>query len=360
MSVRNPRANRFGSGGAGSPAFFDRGCDIKEKGSGDNAATMHGTQTRTSASRTVAFERQLGRALEGEVRFDEFTRGRYATDASIYQIVPQGVAFPTSEADVAAALQIAGEHGVPVIARGGGTSQNGQPIGDGLILDMSRHFNTVTAYDPEKRTVSVAPGMVLEHLNARVKADGLFFPVEPSTASRCTLGGMIGNNSSGARSLRYGKTVDNVLSMRALFHDGEPFALSDRPVGDNPSLRARDLMTGMLALADRERAEIERMYPEGAAAGRRLQPRRTAARAAEPLAPAGRLRRHTRDRHRDRAQALEPARAPRDGGLPFPELPRRDGDDAAPRRARPGRGRARRQQRAGARRRHPALQAHPR
>ena len=223
---------------------------------------MHRTQTRTSASRTVAFEQQLAKALEGEVRFDEFTRGRYATDASIYQIVPQGVAFPTSEADVAAALQIAGEHGVPVIARGGGTSQNGQPIGDGLILDMSRHFNTVTAYDPEKRTVSVAPGVVLEHLNARVKTDGLFFPVEPSTASRCTLGGMIGNNSSGARSLRYGKTVDNVLSMRALFHDGEPFALSDRPVGDNPSLRARDLMTGILALADRERAEIERMYPK--------------------------------------------------------------------------------------------------
>jgi FAD/FMN-containing dehydrogenase/Fe-S oxidoreductase len=210
----------------------------------------------------VAFERQLGRALDGEVHFDHFTRGRYASDASIYQIVPQGVAFPKSEGDVAAALQIAGEHDVPVIARGGGTSQNGQPIGDGLILDMSRHFNALTAYDPEKRTVSVAPGMVLEHLNARIKADGLFFPVEPSTASRCTLGGMTGNNSSGARSLRYGKTVDNVLSIRALFHDGEPFALCDRPIRDNPSLRARDLMTRVLALADGQRAKIERMYPK--------------------------------------------------------------------------------------------------
>ena len=150
---------------------------------------------------------------------------------------------------------------MPVIARGGGTSQNGQPIGDGLILDMSRHFNAVTAYDPAARTVSVAPGMVLEPERAG-QEDGLFFPVEPSTASRCTLGGMAGNNSSGARSLRYGKMVDNVLAMRALFHDGEAFALCDGPVGDNASPRARDLMTGMLALADRERAEIERMFPK--------------------------------------------------------------------------------------------------
>ena len=122
---------------------------------------------------------------------------------------------------------------MPVIARGGGTSQNGQPIGDALILDMSRHFNAIRDYDPAARTVSVAPGIVLEQLNAHVKKDGLFFPVEPSTASRCTIGGMTGNNSSGARSLRYGKTVDNVSRMRALFHDGEPFALGESPVGDN-------------------------------------------------------------------------------------------------------------------------------
>jgi hypothetical protein len=99
---------------------------------------MQGTQSWTSASRNVAFERQLAKALEGEVCFDHFTRGRYATDASIYQIVPQGVAFPASEADVAAALQVAGEHGVAVIARGGGTSQNGQPIGDGSAPDCNR------------------------------------------------------------------------------------------------------------------------------------------------------------------------------------------------------------------------------
>ena len=235
---------------------------------------MHHAPTRPSARpptrpksgpRNVPLETALAKALAGEVRFDDFTRGRYATDASIYQIMPEGVAYPKTEADVAAALQIAREHGVPVIARGGGTSQNGQPIGPGLVLDMSRHFNGVRAYDPASRTVSVAPGMVLESLNARVKSDGLFFPVEPSTASRCTLGGMTGNNSSGARSLRYGKTVDNVLAMRALTHDGEAFGLGPRDAADRGvtgSPHMRQLLDSLLALADRERAEIERVFPK--------------------------------------------------------------------------------------------------
>lgn len=223
---------------------------------------MNQTTLPRTHARNLGLERRLTQTLEGEVRFDAFTRGRYATDASIYQIVPQGVVFPKSEADIAAALTIAAEHGVPVIARGGGTSQNGQPIGDALILDMSRHFNGIRNYDPAARTISVAPGLVLEALNAHVRKDGLFFPVEPSTASRCTLGGMAGNNSSGARSLRYGKTVDNVIAMKAMFHDGEPFALGDGPVGDNASARARDLMGRMLTLADGHRAGIEAIFPK--------------------------------------------------------------------------------------------------
>ncbi|WP_027525913.1 FAD-binding and (Fe-S)-binding domain-containing protein [Bradyrhizobium sp. Ec3.3] len=210
----------------------------------------------------VDFERRLVRAMEGEVRFDAFTRGRYATDASIYQIIPQGVAFPKTETDIAAALTIAAEHGVPVIARGGGTSQNGQPIGNGLVLDLSRYFNAIREYDPAGRSISVAPGIVLEALNTFVKKDGLFFPVEPSTASRCTIGGMTGNNSSGARSLRYGKTVDNVIALKAMFNDGESFTLSDRPIGDNSSSRTRDLMNRMLALAERHRSEIETIFPK--------------------------------------------------------------------------------------------------
>jgi FAD/FMN-containing dehydrogenase/Fe-S oxidoreductase len=223
---------------------------------------MNQIATTAAHSRNLGLERRLAQTLQGEVRFDAFTRGRYATDASIYQIIPQGVVFPKSETDIAAALTIAAEHGVPVIARGGGTSQNGQPIGDALILDMSRHFNAIRDYDPAARTISVAPGLVLEALNAHVRKDGLFFPVEPSTASRCTIGGMTGNNSSGARSLRYGKTVDNVIAMKALFHDGEPFALGDGFAGDNQSVRARDLMTRMLKLADGHRAEIEAIFPK--------------------------------------------------------------------------------------------------
>ncbi|WP_332685725.1 FAD-binding and (Fe-S)-binding domain-containing protein [Bosea sp. (in: a-proteobacteria)] len=222
----------------------------------------HASPFAKQGSRNLGFERKLSQALEGEVRFDAFTRGRYATDASIYQIVPQGVAFPKSEADIAAALTIAAEHGVPVIARGGGTSQNGQPIGDGLVLDISRHFDAVRDYDPAARTIAVAPGIVLEALNTRLRKDGLFFPVEPSTASRCTIGGMVGNNSAGARSLRYGKMVDNLISLKAMFHDGEPFALGEGAVGDNASPRARELMTRMLALAEGHRGEIEAIFPK--------------------------------------------------------------------------------------------------
>ncbi len=214
-----------------------------------------------------ALEQRLGEALEGEVAFDAFTRGRYASDASIYQIMPRGVAFPKSETDVEAALKIAGELGVPVIARGGGTSQNGQPIGAGLILDMSRHLSRITAYDASGASVTVEPGVVLEHLNTRLKADGLFFPVEPSTASRCTIGGMAGNNSCGARSIRYGKMVDNVTAIRALLADGEAFALgpagaNSPPGGIQGSARVQALMGDMVGLAGRERDEIGRMFPK--------------------------------------------------------------------------------------------------
>ncbi len=205
-----------------------------------------------------AFVRQISRAMEGEVAADIFTRGRYATDASIYQIMPQAVAFPRGEDDVAAALQIAGEHGVPVIARGGGTSQNGQPIGDGLVLDFSRHFNEMIAFDREAQSVEVRPGMVLERLNTRLRSDGLFFPVEPSTASRCTIGGMTGNNSCGARSLAYGKMVDNVVAVDALLHDGQSIRFAPQTKGEAAAV----LSAQMIALAETERDEIESKFPK--------------------------------------------------------------------------------------------------
>ncbi|WP_336489494.1 FAD-binding and (Fe-S)-binding domain-containing protein [Methylobacterium nigriterrae] len=229
-----------------------------------SASVEPATSRRAAARQDSGLARRLAEALQGEVRFDAFTRGRYATDASIYQITPAGVVFPRNAADIAATLTIAAEHDVPVILRGGGTSQNGQPIGHGLVVDCSRHFNGMLAYDPEGGTVTVEPGTVLERLNTRVKADGWFFPVEPSTATRCTIGGMAGNNSCGARSLRFGKMSDNVLGMEALFHDGEPFGFGltgNAASGATGSARADALARRMLALAESERAEILRMYP---------------------------------------------------------------------------------------------------
>lgn len=206
--------------------------------------------------RDVALERRLRKALEGEVSFDAFTRGRYATDASIYQIMPHGVVFPRSALDIAATLEIARESSVPVIVRGGGTSQNGQPIGAGLIVDCSRYFNGLIDFDPTARRVRVQPGMVLERLNSRLRAEGLFFPVEPSTASRCTIGGMAGNNSSGARSLVFGKMVDNVLAIDALLPDGAAMHFAHRS-----AMGRHALADELLAIADREKDEILQRYP---------------------------------------------------------------------------------------------------
>jgi FAD/FMN-containing dehydrogenase/Fe-S oxidoreductase len=216
-------------------------------------------------SHHLGLERKLARALKGEVRFDAFTRGRYATDASIYQILPLGVAFPKDADDLEAILTIAREEGAAVIPRGAGTSQNGQPIGHGLVVDFSRHLNGIEAYDPAARTVTVAPGLVLERLNASLRADGLFFPVEPSTASRCTIGGMTGNNSCGARSIFYGKMVDNVLAVDAMLPDGERFSfgrVDNIGGGIAGPERVAALARRMLGLAARERAEIEARYPK--------------------------------------------------------------------------------------------------
>ena len=215
------------------------------------------------------------------MRFDAFTRGRYATDASIYQIMPGGRGLPEERDDIAAALAIAREAGVPVIARGGGTSQNGQPIGAGLVVDCSRHLNAVGRVRRRGRHGDgSARDSCSEHLNARLKGDGLFFPVEPSTASRCTIGGMAGNNSCGARSIRYGKMVDNVLaierSCRTERRSSPGCAAATMPGSQDADRTATTSPSGMVALADRERDEIEARVPEGAAAGRRLQPRRAA------------------------------------------------------------------------------------
>lgn len=211
-----------------------------------------------SARAAAALVRDLQKGMKGGVAGDEFTRGRYAADASIYQIMPAAVAFPRDADDVAAVIDAAARHDVPVIARGGGTSQNGQPIGSGVVVDFSRHFNEVLSVDTDALIAKVEPGVVLERLNTRLRADGLFFPVEPSTATRCTIGGMVGNNSCGARSLAYGKMVDNVFGIKGLLADGTHVDFDRMGSLAHPST----LACTMRALAERERAEIERMFPK--------------------------------------------------------------------------------------------------
>jgi FAD/FMN-containing dehydrogenase/Fe-S oxidoreductase len=200
---------------------------------------------------------RLGRALEGEVRFDRFSRGRYATDASHYQVMPVAVATPRHAADMAAALAIARESGVSVLARGGGTSQCGQAVNESLVLDTTRHFNRIIEIDAANRRCIVEPGIVLDELNRALKVHGLWFPVDVSTASRATLGGMAGNNSCGTRSIRYGIMRDHVLGIDALLADGS--AVRFGPV---ERAKADGLFGDMLALGTREAGEIADRFPK--------------------------------------------------------------------------------------------------
>src|SRR3984893_1355281 len=149
-------------------------------------------------------EARLRREVRGEVLFDAFSRGRYSTDASIYQIEPLGVVVPRSREDAAAAIAIACEEGVPVLPRGGGTSQCGQTVARALVIDCSKYFDRVISVDVEGRRARVEPGVVLDRLNRLLRKHKLFFPVDPSTARRATIGGVSANNSCGSRSLRLG------------------------------------------------------------------------------------------------------------------------------------------------------------
>jgi FAD/FMN-containing dehydrogenase/Fe-S oxidoreductase len=209
-------------------------------------------------------ESRLRAQIAGDVWFDRTSRGMYATDASIYQIVPLGVVVPRTADDVEAAIAIAREHGVPVTARGGGTSQCGQTVNHGLIVDVSRYLRDIVALDVAARRVRVQPGIVLDLLNRALKKDGLFFPVDPSTASRATLGGMTANNSSGARSIRYGIMADNVAGIDAVLADGTRASFGELPDAGATVAPARygELVERVRAIAAREAAEIEARIPK--------------------------------------------------------------------------------------------------
>ena len=219
--------------------------------------------------------RRLSREMRGDVLFDAASRGRYATDASIYQIQPLGVAVPQTEADLAIALDVARDLKVPVLARGGGTSQCGQTVGAALVIDHSKHLDQLVSFDadaarrdPDNATATVQPGMVLDRLNAFLKPHGLWFPVDVSTSAQATLGGMAGNNSCGSRSIAYGNMVHNVAGIDAILADGTQgywgtFTRGDGSAGDMSlaNQRIRDIVSGLHAIADRERDEIRRIWP---------------------------------------------------------------------------------------------------
>jgi FAD/FMN-containing dehydrogenase/Fe-S oxidoreductase len=205
-------------------------------------------------------ERRLNAAQVGEVRFDSFSRGRYATDASHYQIMPLGVVTPHTIDEAERAIAVCRAEGVAVTARGGGTSQAGQTVNDALIVDCSAHLNRVIDLDVAGRRCTVEPGIVLDDLNRRLKSTGLWFPVDISTASRATIGGMVGNNSCGARSLRYGNTRENVLAIDVMLADGTRAHFGR--IGDSSVNVPPDLVRDLLAIAAREAGEIERRFPK--------------------------------------------------------------------------------------------------
>ncbi|MBV8169925.1 MAG: FAD-binding oxidoreductase, partial [Alphaproteobacteria bacterium] len=188
----------------------------------------HATKPARSAGDS-ALAARLKRAIEGEVLFDAFSRGRYSTDASIYQIEPIGVLVPKRASDIEAAIKIAREEGVPVLPRGGGSSQCGQTVGRALVVDTSKHLRNVLSLDKENRRVWVEPGLTLDGLNKALKGTNLFFPCDVSTGSRATLGGMAANNSCGSRSIRYGNMVHNTRAIECVLADGTKTVFGEVP-----------------------------------------------------------------------------------------------------------------------------------
>jgi len=209
--------------------------------------------------------KRIQSATGGDVLFDAFSRGRYATDASHYQIEPVGVVVPTNANEVQAVIDIARDEGLPVLPRGGGTSQCGQTVGEAIVVDVSKHMNKILEFDAEARTARVEPGIVLDHLNAFLKPHGLWFPVDVSTSSRATIGGMTGNNSCGSRSIRYGTMRDNVQAVDAFLADGTQMHFGE--VSDNRAMAKladhhQDIASRLLEIGRDHEDLIKTQFPD--------------------------------------------------------------------------------------------------
>ncbi|TAN29113.1 MAG: FAD-binding oxidoreductase [Castellaniella sp.] len=213
------------------------------------------------AKRNELAER-LARDVQGEVLFGRADRGRYSTDASIYQVDPIGVLVPRTFEDVRAAVDICNELQAPFVARGAGTSQCGQTVGQALVLDHSKYLNRVVGFDAEGMTVTVEPGIVLDQLNAWLRPHGLWFPVDVSTSAQCTLGGMAGNNSCGSRSIVYGNMVHNVLGVDVLLADGAEGHFGPLKQMTANGSRFDQIVQQLRRIAVREHDEIARTVPK--------------------------------------------------------------------------------------------------
>ena len=216
---------------------------------------------------SASLQRELEHAIDGEVRFDKVSRALYSTDASVYQIEPLGVVIPRSAEAVARAVDIAAKYHVPITPRGGGTSQAGQSIGSGLVLDTSKHLNRILEINPDQKWARVEPGVVLDELNAELRPFNLRFAPDVSSASRATVGGMMANNSSGARSVLYGKTIDHVQEQRVVLSDGQLAHFRPLDAAHAEAARTGDSIEARAyraipELGLRHAAEIERRFPK--------------------------------------------------------------------------------------------------
>jgi FAD/FMN-containing dehydrogenase/Fe-S oxidoreductase len=211
-----------------------------------------------AAELLTQFAAELRKQSAGDLRLDAATRKIYSTDASIYQIEPLGAAFPRHEDDLIATVNLAAQYGIPILPRGSGTSLAGQVIGPAIIIDFSRHLNQVLEINADERWAWVQPGLVLNTFNRAAAPRGLMYGPDPASADRATFGGMLGNNSTGAHSISYGMTSDNVLAVDALLSDGSPVRLESMKIGDAFNRAESDTLEGQLyrqALSIREQYE---------------------------------------------------------------------------------------------------------
>ncbi|MFZ1123078.1 MAG: FAD-binding oxidoreductase, partial [Candidatus Binataceae bacterium] len=210
---------------------------------------------------------KLRRSIDGEVRADNAALALYAADASVYRQVPLGVVIPRHEGDVMRTLALARENRLPILARGGGTALAGQACNAAIVLDFSKYMNSIRRIDAKRGLAVVEPGVVQAQLNAAVAPEGLFFAPDPSTKDRCTIGGMVGNNSCGAHSAAYGKTVDNVEALEVALYDGTRLSPGAGGEGEVFAAAVRggregEIYAATRALAERSADEIRRRYPK--------------------------------------------------------------------------------------------------